>query len=230
MAILMRDVRFAYSPAAPVLQNVAGEFAKGKLVAIVGENGSGKTTLLKLLAGILQPQVGQVEWLDCDESGARIGYLAQQENPSWALQVDDMVAIGVPANVTGAAAKQRIASALQATDSKHLSDRNVAQLSSGELQRVLFARVLAAEPQAILADEPTAALDLRHQESMMNLLQQQARQGRCVVVVMHDLRLVQRWCDEILVLQNGRVLTAGPVAETLTPALVADVFGVTHVL
>ena len=125
--------------------------ASGQLVAVVGENGSGKTTLLKLLAGILRPQAGEVQWPDGEHKhkGNKIGYLAQQENPSWALQVEDMVAIGLPAELTGAAAEERIHAALLATDSLQFRGRNVAELSSGELQRVLFARVVAAEPQII---------------------------------------------------------------------------------
>ncbi|RUO18595.1 ABC transporter ATP-binding protein [Aliidiomarina haloalkalitolerans] len=232
MAIVMRDVQFGYHSGQAVLRGVDCHFAPGQLVAVVGENGSGKTTLLKLLAGILRPQAGEVQWLDGkrQQMSHQIGYLAQQENPSWALQVEDMVAIGLPAELTGAAAEERIHAALLATDSLQFRGRNVAELSSGELQRVLFARVLAAEPQIILADEPTAALDLRHQESMLNLLQQQAQQGRSVVVVMHDLRLVKRWCDALVVLQNGRVFRSGAVAATLTPELVTDVFGVTEVI
>jgi iron complex transport system ATP-binding protein len=125
--------------------------------------------------------------------------------------------------VEAAAAVKR---AMRQCDCEAITTRPVLELSSGEQQRVLLARMLAGEPQVILADEPTAGLDPRHQVAVMELLQAQAKQGRIVIVVMHDMALAQRFCDQAVLLHQGGVFAQGQVEAVLHPEHVQRVFGI----
>jgi iron complex transport system ATP-binding protein len=117
--------------------------------------------------------------------------------------------------------------ALRLCDVADLDQRRITTLSGGELARVHLARALAAETPVLLADEPTAALDLAHRWTLMQVLAAQAQQDRVVLVVVHDLALAARWADRVLVMMAGRLVADGPPADVLTPALLADVFGIT---
>ncbi|MCH8501452.1 MAG: ABC transporter ATP-binding protein [Aliidiomarina sp.] len=226
MALKLEQVSFAYRADEPVLRDISSLIHAGKLTAIIGENGSGKSTLMNLIAGISKPTAGRIVRPSSDF--ASIGYLGQNEQPSWALSATDLVAIGLLSqrNVDQNQAHQRVTQVLEQVDCAHLAQRSIAQISAGELQRLQLARALVAEQAVILADEPTAALDLRHQGSIMRLLREQADNGKVVVVVLHDLQLVQTWCDDVVVLKAGRVHQQGRVDEILNADLVRQVFGV----
>lgn len=226
MALKLEQISFAYRPDVSVLCGISSHMRTGKLTAIIGENGSGKSTLMNLMAGIMKPTTGRI--IRPLNGSASIGYLGQNEHPSWALSANDLVAIGLLSqpHVNQKQVQQRVIQALEQVDCAHLAQRSIAHVSAGELQRLQLARALVAEPTVILADEPTAALDLRHQGSIMRLLRQQADNGKVVVVVLHDLQLVQTWCDDVIVLKLGRVHQQGTVAEVLNADLVQQVFGV----
>lgn len=226
MALKLEQISFAYRSEVSVLYGISSHMRAGKLTAIIGENGSGKSTLMNLMAGILKPTTGRI--VRPLNGSASIGYLGQNEQPSWALSATDLVAIGLLSQryLAQEQVQQRVIQALEQVDCAHLAQRSIAHVSAGELQRLQLARALVAEPTVILADEPTAALDLRHQGSIMRLLRQQADNGNVVVVVLHDLQLVHTWCDDVVVLKAGRVHQQGPAAEILNADLVQQVFGV----
>lgn len=226
MALKLEQISFAYRSEVSVLYGISSHMRAGKLTAIIGENGSGKSTLMNLMAGILKPTAGRIVWPL--NGSASIGYLGQNAQPSWALSATDLVAIGLLSQryLAQEQVQQRVIQALEQVDCAHLAQRSIAHVSAGELQRLQLARALVAEPTVILADEPTAALDLRHQGSIMRLLRQQADNGNVVVVVLHDLQLVQTWCDDVVVLKAGRVHQQGTAAEILNADLVQQVFGV----
>lgn len=159
---------------------------------------------------------------------ADIGYLGQQVQPAWALKVRSLVELGTLSRPAWSKSEKHhaIENAMQQTDCAHLAERKVSEISTGELQRALLARVLAGQPKVILADEPTAGLDPRHQRAVMQLLQAHARAGGMVIVVMHDLRAGQEYCDNALLLANNVVYAQGASAEVLTPANIFAVFGV----
>jgi len=119
-----------------------------------------------------------------------------------------------------------IEEAMQNAEVAHLSQRVVTSLSGGERTRVLLARVFATQSTIILADEPVASLDPYHQLHVMELLQQHARNGGAVIVVLHDLTLAARFCDRLLLLHQGKVAASGAVNEVLKPAVLATVYGV----
>ncbi|MGE0847005.1 MAG: ABC transporter ATP-binding protein [Flavobacteriaceae bacterium] len=217
-----------------LLERVTARFEKG-LVGLVGPNGAGKTTLLRALAGLIAPDEGAVRldgtslYLVDPENRARaIAYLAQETGIHWPLPVRDVVALGrLPhrdAGQAGGLAACRRAMELTATAT--LAGRSADTLSGGERARVLIARALAVDAPILLADEPTAALDLRHRLEVFTLFRQLADEGRLVIAAFHDLALADRFADRVLVLDEGRIAADAPPRKALSEELVARVFGV----
>jgi len=218
-----------------VLRDISAEFVPGQIVAICGPNGVGKSTLLKSLAGLLPLAEGEIacDSLDLTDYSPRlraqkIGYLPQNGEIAWDVAVENLVALGrMPYRDRGTEA---IEAAIAALDLETLRHRPASNLSGGERARALLARVLAGEPAWILADEPFAALDLAHQNSLISHFKQAAKDGQGVVLVMHDLNLAMNHADRVLVLGPGELGSAlaaeGPPAEALTPDVIANVWGV----
>jgi len=219
-----------------VLNDVSLALSPGHLVALVGPNGAGKTTLLRALAGLI-PSEGEIEIggqtlssLPLRERAKRFGYLPQGHVVHWPLPARDIVALGrYPHGATDPARlspkdAEAVLRAMQAVDVVEFSDRRVTELSGGERSRVALARALAVEAPVILADEPTASLDPRHQIDVMKNLRAAADKGVLVIVVTHDLGLAARFADQILVLREGRLVSQGAPAEALCEQVMSDVF------
>jgi len=219
-----------------VLNDVSLALSSGHLVALVGPNGAGKTTLLRALAGLV-PSVGAIEIggaalssLSLRDRARRFAYLPQGHIVHWPLPARDIVALGrYPHGATDPARltpkdTEAVVRAMQATDVVEFSERSVTELSGGERSRVALARVLAVEAPVILADEPTASLDPRHQFDVMKSLRASADKGVLVIVVTHDLGLAARFADTVLVLSDGRLVSQGTPAEALSEKIMGDVF------
>ena len=165
------------------------------------------------------------------ERAKAIGLLPQSAETHWAIHAEALVALGRYPHQRGwgisPADRTAIDAAMTATDTLRIVGRPVTQLSGGERARVLMARVLAGEPQWILADEPLANLDPGHQIDMLSLLRTQADAGRGVVAVLHDLASAARFSNYLILLHKGQVFAAGPPAEVLTPANLHTVYGIT---
>jgi iron complex transport system ATP-binding protein len=219
-----------------VLNDLSLSLPSGSLVALVGPNGAGKTTLLRALAGLL-PSTGAINVggdalssLSLRERARRFAYLPQGHIMHWPLPARDIVALGRyphgatdPSRLTPTDA-EAVLRAMRATDVVEFSERRVTELSGGERSRVALARVFAVEAPVILADEPTASLDPRHQIDIMKSLRAAADQGALVIVVTHDLSLAARFADTVLVLSQGRLVAQGTAAEALSEQVMADVF------
>ena len=215
-----------------VLSGVSAAFAHGRVTVVLGANGAGKSTLLRTAAGLVSPSGGRIvvngsdmAALPARERACAIGYLPQDAVVHWNMRARDVVALGrLPHR--GGGAEAAIDAALAATDTMSLAERPVRELSGGERARVLLARVLAGEPLWLLADEPLASLDPRHQLETLVLLRQAAAMGMGVIVVLHDLTHAAAVADEILLLRGGAVLAHGPVGAVMTPANLAAAYGV----
>ena len=219
-----------------VLKDVSLALQARHLVALVGPNGAGKTTLLRSLAGLI-PSEGLIEIggqalssLPLRERAKRFGYLPQGHVVHWPLPARDIVALGrYPHGATDPARlsprdTEAVLRAMQAVDVMQFSERRVTELSGGERSRVALARVLAVEAPVILADEPTASLDPRHQIDVMKNLRTTADNGVLVIVVTHDLGLAARFADHVLVLREGRLVSQGTPSVALSEQVMADVF------
>ncbi|NQD38570.1 ATP-binding cassette domain-containing protein [Permianibacter sp. IMCC34836] len=222
-----------------VLHDISVTVAAGSMVGIIGPNGAGKSSLLKLLAGLLIPSHGQLRLHERDlqqyrkpELARLISYLAQGAPVHWPLQAQRVVELGrLPhtgvADALSDADRQAVADAMLRADVTAFADRAVTELSEGERMRVMIARMFATQAQLMLADEPTAALDLYHQHHTLALFQQHCRHGGSAVLVLHDLNLAARYCDQLLLLDQGRLVCSGTPAQVLTTARLQSVYRMT---
>lgn len=219
-----------------IVDRVSVDVAYGELLALVGPNGAGKSTLLGLMTGDRSPRSGSVtldgtalEHLSAKELARRRAVLAQENHVSFPFHVREVVAMGrSPWRGTDREHDDEliIDRSMDLTDVTHLKDRTFTSLSGGEKSRVSLARVLAQDTSVVLLDEPTAALDLRHQEEVMTVARDLAHAGKAVVVVLHDLSLAAAYADTIAVLHRGQVAALGDPAEVIVPALVQEVYGI----
>lgn len=228
-----------------VLSHVSLRLEPGEVVALVGPNGAGKSSLLKVLAGLIAPTAGHATFsgvrisdMRAADLAAGVAYLPQARAIHWPLPVRAIVALGrLPHQMRGQTTPQHddaaIAAAMGDMEVADFAERPVLALSGGEQARVLLARALAQEPRLLIADEPTAGLDLGHQLALMQGLRSRARTGSSSIVALHDLALAARYADRVLLLAEGQMVAAGPPADVLTSARIAAVYGVdmlvTHV-
>lgn len=221
-----------------ILSNIDLRIADGEVVAVLGANGAGKSTLLATLAGELAAASGSVHIdgrplisLTSTERARRLAVLSQTSVLAFAFVVEDVVALGRLPHHSGVVRdRQIVEQALDEADALHLTGRNYLQLSGGERQRVHLARVLAQiweTPQPILLmDEPTAGLDIAHQQLALETARRLAGRGGSVLVAVHDLNLAARYADRILLLHEGRTAGLGAPWQILQSERIEQVFGV----
>ena len=221
-----------------VLREVDLDLPAGTFVAIVGPNGAGKTSALRAMVGEL-PFRGTISLdgtalsgLTRHERARRIAYLPQGHVAHWPLPARDIIALGRmphgaadPARLRPADA-EAVDEAMRVTETLALAGRPVTELSGGERARVALARVFAVQAPVILADEPTAALDPRHQLDVSRALRAAADAGALVVAVTHDLGLAARFADLVAVLAEGKLAAIGSPDDALAPGILRRVFGI----
>lgn len=224
-----------------ILHGVSVAVERGEILALVGPNGAGKSTLLGTLAGDLRPQAGRVlfdgepiDSLKSKDLARRRGLLLQSNQVSFPFHVGRVVEMGRnPWSGTDQSERddEAVGWAMDQVDVTHLRHRRFSELSGGERARVSLARVLAQDTELLLLDEPTAALDLHHQNRVLGLIRQRAKDGRGVVVVAHDLSLAAALADRVGVLVDGRMLAVGTVQEVMNEDLLSEAYHVPiHVL
>ena len=212
------------------LKGVSVTLEPGRITAICGPNGAGKSSLLQCLAGLLSPDHGTVELDDADfrrlpaKTRARqIGYLPQTPEIAWDVPVRTLIELGRLPH--GDRRHQAVDAAIRALDLGAFEARLAQSLSGGETARVLLARVLAGEPDWILADEPLAALDLSHQYMLLSHLRRAADEGAGIVIVLHDLALARNHADRVILMEEGRIAVEGAPEVALAEDRIAQVFG-----
>ena len=218
----------------PVLDRISLSVEFGQVLALIGPNGAGKSTLLGVLAGDLEPDHDRVELRgQAIRSFSRLALareravLLQDNAVSFGFPAAQVIAMGrTPWSRTprSAADESAIAEAVAAADVGHLLQRPYPRLSGGEKARVSLARVLAQQTEIIFLDEPTAALDLRHQEAVMGTARKLAARGRAVVVVLHDLSLAGAFADRIALLDQGRLVECGTPEQVLRAEQISEVY------
>ena len=214
--------------------------ATGETVAIVGPNGAGKSTLLRLLSGDLRPTNGQVELKGRDIRTYPPGLLAQHRamlsqhvSVTFPFTVEEIVRMGA-GDGSHATAQRMVDAALDEVGLVDFSHRQLPTLSGGEQQRAHFARVLVQlacgeaghGPGLLLLDEPTSSLDMRHQIDLVETARLRAQNGTAVIAVLHDLNLVMRFADRIILLHRGRLAIDGVRTEAITTESIRRIFGV----
>ncbi|MFJ8105576.1 heme ABC transporter ATP-binding protein [Streptomyces sp. NPDC096132] len=215
-----------------VLRGVDVVVRAGEVLALVGPNGAGKSTLLAALAADLAPAEGvvrvhgrsAVEWT-APELALRRAVLPQAAALSFPFLVEDVVRMGRAPHASSPAEDDlAVAAAMEATEVSAFAGRPFSALSGGERARVALARVLAQRAPLLLLDEPTAALDLKHQELVLRVCRERAREGDAVVVVLHDLGLAAAYAHRVAILHGGAVAADGAPGEVFGERLLSDVY------
>jgi len=221
-----------------VLQDVNATFEGGSLIGIIGPNGAGKSTLALAILGLLPLASGyilvddqDIAAMDRPALARTIAYLSQGQTLHWPLSVERLVALGrlpylAPLSRLLPGDAAAIDRAMALADVGDLRERIATELSGGERARALLARALAVEAPALVVDEPLASLDPGHQLEVMELLVRQARSDTLVIAILHDLTLAARYCDRLLLLDQGRLIADGTPADVLTEDRLASVYGI----
>lgn len=234
----LEDVSFRVG-AATLLQPLRLAIPEGRVIGLIGHNGSGKSTLLKLLARQQPPSGGTIGFRGRPLHGwghralARaIAYLPQDTAPTDGMLVRELVALGrYPWHGAlgrfGAQDRHKVAEAMALTEVEGFADRQVETLSGGERQRVWLAMLVAQDANCLLLDEPISALDIAHQVEVLALVRRLSRErSLSVIVVLHDINMAARTCDEILALKEGHLLMRGKPAEIMAPERLQAIYGV----
>jgi iron complex transport system ATP-binding protein len=238
MAIKVNNLKFSYGEK-ETLKGINLHIKNSKLTGILGPNGCGKSTFLKNVSGYLKSNSGEIlinnekkEHLIKEQRLAKIMSLVPQKSSLMSpMSVEDFVLLGrlphLKSSWSGYSLEdKKIANeALAALGLEHFKKRIALSLSGGEFQRVLLARSLAQNPEILLLDEPTSALDLNHAVELLNKVKQLViERGMTGIAVLHDLNLAAMFCDELVLMKEGKVLYQGTPAEVLTEEILSEVY------
>lgn len=235
--IRAQGVHFSYGGSSEAVAGVDLALEESSLVAIIGPNGSGKSTLLKLLAGLVRPSRGSLllegrpmEGYSRWELARRVSYVPQHSVVGLPFTVTEVALMGRYPYQRGLGFEspsdlEAVEQALELTETRGLAGRPFASLSGGERQRVLIARAIAQDARLLLLDEPTAALDLKHELRAWEILERLVRaEGKTVVSVTHHLNLASLFSPKLLVLKEGRLVASGPPRQLLSEELLESVY------
>lgn len=217
-----------------LLNDVSIDVRAGEVIALLGPNGAGKSTLLAVLSGDLEPDEGEVRFAgsplanhNLRELSRRRSVLLQDNQVLFPFTVHQVVEMGrAPWRRTPLEDEDpdAIAWAIEAANVQHLGNRRVPTLSGGERARTAFARVITGRTGVLMLDEPTAALDLGHQEELLQLVRERADEGDAVIIILHDLNLAAAYADRIALLSAGDLVAVGTPDEVLTADTVSRVY------
>jgi len=216
-----------------VLENVTAS-AEDAFVGVVGPNGAGKTTLINAVNGVTDTEDGvvridgdDVSSISARETARRVATMPQDTDVSFEFSVKEVVRMGRNPHVPrfGSDTTDKVEEAMERVDVARFADRSVHEVSGGERQRVLLARCLAQDAEVLLLDEPTASLDIGRAVETLSLVRSLVDEGRTAVAAIHDLNLAARFCDELVLVDDGSVVSSGAPSDVLTEENVERVFG-----
>lgn len=227
-ALEVKNLKFGYTEDL-TLKDISFKIKKGKFISIIGPNGSGKSTLLKNLNRIYTPNKGKVilESVDINriktkELAKKIALVPQNTTIDYEFTVEEIVLMGRHPYKKRFQMEDNndyeiVKEALELTNTFHLKDRIITEISGGERQRVIIAKALAQNPSIILLDEPTSHLDINHQIEILNLLRKLNKEkGTTIVLVIHDINLASRYSDEVIMLNEGKIVGIGSPEDVIT--------------
>ncbi len=237
MKIDLNGLEYGYDPKDPVLKGIDISFDEPEFVCIMGPNGVGKSTLIHCINKILKPTGGTVLLDGRDVSGMKLkevaehlGYVPATSEDSFPLTVVDTVMVGLQNDYRFGTTKDDLAKvydALRLMRIEHLAMRNFNELSAGQHQKVVLARGLVRTPPAVLLDEPTSNLDIKHQIEVTKVLSRLPREkGMIVVMISHDINITAKYADRIVMIHDGRIFADGTPSEVLTKENIRTVYGV----
>lgn len=237
MSLHVLGLDFAY-PAKPVLQGIdTGVLPAGRLTALLGPNAAGKSTLFRCIAGLLQPQAGEIRLGDQvlhrrsrAERIRRVCYMPQTFASSAALTVFEVVLLARKHLQDWRVRDDDVEVVellLRRCGVVHLAERYIGELSGGQQQMVSICQAMVRPAEVFLLDEPTSALDLRHQLEIMQTLRDLTLERKAVTIAaMHDLNLATRFADHLVLMRDGKILAAGPKEDILSSPVLAQTYGV----
>jgi iron complex transport system ATP-binding protein len=219
------------------LHDFSLEAQEGEVIAILGPNGSGKSTLLKILSGILTPSSGKVflnkkplASYSKREKSTLLAYLPQTFSYDFPFTVQEFVEMGrAPYRSffgSGAKGEKVVSRALEKCGCEELASRFFTTLSGGEKQRVLLAQVFAQEAEVFILDEPISHLDIAHQLQILHILKEEAKEGKTIILSLHDLNLATQFAQRVFLLSEGKLAASGKPLDALAPKFLEEVFEV----
>ena len=237
----IESLKFKYhSQNKQVLNNVNFKVEKGKMYGIIGPNGSGKTTLLKIIAKQLKISIGKVEvaekaigFYKYKDFAKQVALVPQNTSIAADFRNDEVVLMGRMPYLMPLARELKkdydiVHEVMVKTNTVHIKNRRIEQISGGEKQRIILARALAQTTPIMLLDEPVSQLDIKHQIGIMNLLRQLVdEENLTVITILHDLNLASQYSDELLLLNKGSLASKGSPKTVLTSKLIKTVYGLT---
>ncbi|AEA47013.1 ABC transporter ATP-binding protein [Archaeoglobus veneficus] len=218
-----------------VLRDVEFEVREGELIALLGPNGSGKSTLLRTIFGLIKPACGAVYLngrklhdMQIAEVVKSLGYLPQ-ENSETKLRVIDVVLLGRTPYIGIKPSWEDLEIAREALSMVGMGgfeNRRFSELSGGEKQKVMLARIFCQQAKLLLLDEPTSHLDIKSQIEVMGIVKRTVNNGKAAIVAIHDINLAASFCNRILMVKNGKIFYAGRPTEIINAESIMDVFGI----
>jgi len=239
--IKIEGVAFKYD-SAPTLDGVQFEAQRGEFLGLIGPNGSGKTTLLRCINGLLKPQLGTIFLEGRAVAKMRISEVAQicagvpTDIPEdFNISVEEYIALGRYPHIEnlwweGEKDEKQVEEAIKTFELEGLRRRKLFEVSSGEKERVLLAKAVVQEPRIMLVDEPSAHLDLKYKLEVMEQLYELSRKGITVVCASHDINLLIKYCDRVIIMKKGKIITCGKPHDVMTEQLIRDVYEVEAVV
>lgn len=227
-ALVFDNVHTGYSPKREIIKGVSTEIHPGEFVGLIGSNGTGKSTLLKSVSGLLPVTQGDIiiqgessKHLKPKQRAQKIAVVPQSFDIDYDFTVRDIVMMGRnPYQKFNSRETEHdrevVERAMEMTNTTEFADRKFNTLSGGERQRVIIARAIAQETDIILLDEPTSALDMHHQVEVMELIEELNKKGITVLAVLHDLNMASRYCNRLIMLNEGEIVADGTPAEVVT--------------
>jgi iron complex transport system ATP-binding protein len=233
----LENVDFSYT-AFPCLKQISLALESGCFYGLLGPNGSGKSTLIDLLSGYLTPEAGAIrlngtllQSMKRTELATLLTVVPQRFAFNFDFNVYDTVMMGRYPHIPRLSSPtqedhRQVAESLTLLDIEHLARRSIRKLSGGETQRVMIARALVQDTEFILLDEVTANLDINHAIAIMRTLKALVETGKTVIAALHDLNMALGFCDQVLVLNGGKLHRQGVASEVINGELVSDIYQV----